>query len=105
MPSPRGGKRRYFQVQHKKVKKKTIDIVYNPVGRIAEKSNLKECVFVNSALNTVQCYIVKNTLLHTAFSAILPSGNELTFTKISAESLLTNALVSVIVVVWYARVV
>jgi len=34
---------------------------------------LKECVFVNSALK-LQYYIVKNTLLQTAFWAILPTG-------------------------------
>jgi len=31
---------------------------------------LKECVFVNSALK-IQCRVVKNTLLQAAFSAIL----------------------------------
>jgi len=40
---------------------------------IFAKNSLKECVFVNSALNT-QCHIVKTALLHTAFSAIFPSG-------------------------------
>jgi len=34
------------------------------------KDSLKECVFVNS----LQCHIVKNTLLQTAFSEILPTG-------------------------------
>jgi len=38
------------------------------VGKIAKKNGLKECVFVNSAL------IVKNIVLQTAFSAILPIG-------------------------------
>jgi len=38
-----------------------------------KKNNLKEGVFVNSALN-LQCHIGKNTLLRTAFSAILPTG-------------------------------
>jgi len=33
---------------------------------------LKECVFDNLALK-IQCQIVKNTLLRTAFSAILPT--------------------------------
>jgi len=37
------------------------------------KSSLKECVFVNSALKR-QCHVVKNALLKTAFSAILPTG-------------------------------
>jgi len=36
--------------------------------------NLKECVFVNTALK-IQCHIVKKTLLQTAFSAILPTRN------------------------------
>jgi len=35
--------------------------------------SLKECIFVNSALK-IQCHVVKNTLLETAFSAILPTG-------------------------------
>jgi len=43
------------------------------VSKIAEKSSLKECVFVNWALK-IQCHVVKNTLLQTAFSAILPTG-------------------------------
>jgi len=38
-----------------------------------KKNSLSECVFVNSALK-IQCHIVKNTLLHTAFSAILPTA-------------------------------
>jgi len=42
------------------------------VGKIANNS-LKECDFVNSALK-IQCRIVKNPLLQTAFSAILPLG-------------------------------
>jgi len=46
-----------------------------PVGKIAKKSSLNECVFVNSALK-IQRHIVKNTLLQTAFSAILPTGFE-----------------------------
>jgi len=36
------------------------------LGKISKKNSLKECVFVNSAL--------KNTLLQTHFSAILPTG-------------------------------
>jgi len=42
-----------------------------PVGKIV-KISLKECDFVHSALK-IQCHIVKihNTLLQTAFSAIL----------------------------------
>jgi len=42
-----------------------------------QKSSLKECVFVNSALKMalkMQSHIVKNTLLWTDFSAILPTG-------------------------------
>jgi len=39
-----------------------------------KKNSLKECAFfVNSALK-IQCYVVNNTLLQTAFSAILPTG-------------------------------
>jgi len=46
----------------------------NPVSKSGKKKNsLKECVFVNFALKV--CQIVKNTLLETAFSAILPRGN------------------------------
>jgi len=45
----------------------------SPLGKIA-KIQSKECVFVNSAFK-LQCHIVKNTLLHTAFSAILPTGS------------------------------
>jgi len=37
------------------------------------KNNLKECVYVNSALK-IQCHIDKNTFLQTAFSAILSTG-------------------------------
>jgi len=39
------------------------------VDKIAKKYNLKECVFVNSALK-MKCHIVKNTLLQAAFLAI-----------------------------------
>jgi len=49
--------------------------IVHPVGKMA-KNSLKEWVFVNSALK-IQCHIVKNTLLQTAFSAILPIGWEL----------------------------
>jgi len=38
------------------------------------KNCLKECIFVNLALK-IQRYIVKNTLLQTAFSVILPKLN------------------------------
>ena len=37
------------------------------------KVTSEEWVFIKLALN-IQCHIVKNTLLHTAFSAILPAG-------------------------------
>jgi len=37
-----------------------------PVGKTAKKNSLKECVVVNSALN-IQCHVVKNVLLQTAF--------------------------------------
>jgi len=45
-----------------------------PSGQITKKkNNLKEYVYVNSALK-IQYHTVKNTLLQTAFSAILPAG-------------------------------
>jgi len=44
-----------------------------PVGKTAKKYSLKECVFVNLTLK-IQCNVVKNTLLQTALSAILPAG-------------------------------
>jgi len=37
-----------------------------PSGQNRQKDSLKECVFVNSALN-LQCRIVKNTLLQIVF--------------------------------------
>jgi len=40
-----------------------------------KKNSPKECVFVNSALKLkIQCHVVKNTLIQTALSAILPTG-------------------------------
>jgi len=41
-----------------------------PSGQNGQKISLKECVYINSALK-IQCIIVKNTLLQTAF---LPTG-------------------------------
>jgi len=41
--------------------------------RLAIIKQSEECVFVNSALK-IPCHVVKNTLLQTAFSAILPTG-------------------------------
>jgi len=41
-----------------------------PNGQNCQKNSLKECVLINSALK-MQCSVVKNTLLQTAFSAIL----------------------------------
>jgi len=38
-----------------------------PSGQNRQKSSPKECVFVDSALE-IQCHIVKNALLQTAFS-------------------------------------
>jgi len=53
-------------------------IAGNPVGKIAKKNSLKERVFVNFLLKLkLQCYIAKNTLLQTAFSAILATGKDL----------------------------
>jgi len=40
------------------------------------RNSLMECVFVNSAIK-IQCHVVKNTLLQTAFSAILPTGRRI----------------------------
>jgi len=37
------------------------------------KNSLKEYIFINSALK-MQCRVVKNTLVQTAFSVILPTG-------------------------------
>jgi len=42
-------------------------------GQNRQKSSLEECGFINLALK-IQCYIVKNTLLQSAFSMILPTG-------------------------------
>ena len=42
----------------------------NPAG----KNNTGGVIFVQSAFN-IQCHIIQNTLLHTAFSAILPAGD------------------------------
>ena len=42
-------------------------------GKIAKKVTLEEGVSVESAFN-MWCHIVKNTLLHIAFSEILPAG-------------------------------
>jgi len=39
------------------------------------KNSPKECIFVDLALK-IPCHIVKNTLLQTALSAILPTGLE-----------------------------
>jgi len=44
-------------------------------NKLAPKNNLKECVFVNSALKTL--YHI--TLLQTAFLAILPTGKAFVF--------------------------
>jgi len=50
-----------------------LSISLQNVGKIDKKNSVKECVFVNSALK-IQCHVVNNTLLQTAFSAILPTG-------------------------------
>ena len=44
-----------------------------PASINRQKVTLEEWVFVESALN-MQCHIINNTLLYTAFSAILPAG-------------------------------
>jgi len=49
------------------------DVNRFPVGKISNRNSLSECVFVNSALKR-QCYVVKNSLLKTTFSAFLPTG-------------------------------
>jgi len=50
------------------------DHIYGNYAQWAKsaKNSLKECVFVNAALK-IRCYIVKYTLLRTAFSVILPN--------------------------------
>jgi len=48
----------------------------SPVGKIAKKTVWKSACFVKSALKT-QCHVVKNTLLRTSFSVILPTGSQL----------------------------
>jgi len=49
-------------------------------GQNCQKNSLKERVFVHLALK-LQYYIVKNTLLQTAFTTILPTGQEPNFSK------------------------
>jgi len=49
-------------------------------------NSLKECVFVNSALN-IHCHIVKNTFLQIAFSAILPTGYKINKKQTRKEGL------------------
>jgi len=48
------------------------------MNKIPENQPMKPVFFVNSALK-IQCNIVKNTLLQTAFSAIFPTGIEIHF--------------------------
>jgi len=43
------------------------------MDKIAEKEICSECIFDSMAL-CFECRINKNALLHTAFSAILPTG-------------------------------
>jgi len=57
-------------------------------GKNRQKSSLKKCVFVNSALN-IQCHVIKNTLLQTAFSAILPTG--ILFLEVAKEIVMNRA--------------
>ena len=47
---------------------------------LEQVSTLEEGVFVESAFN-MRCHIVKNTLLHTAFSVILPAGKVYIFIR------------------------
>jgi len=51
-----------------------LEVKCTSVGKISKKNNLKECVFVNSALN-IQFNVVKNTLPQTAFSVRLSVFN------------------------------
>jgi len=53
-----------------------LKIGYQPSEKNRQKYSLKECVIDNSALK-IQCHIIKNTLLQTAFSAILPTAKYL----------------------------
>jgi len=52
-----------------------------PSGQNRQKSSVKEFLFVNSALK-IQYYVLKNTLLQTAFSVILPIRTSQNLTKI-----------------------
>jgi len=45
-------------------------LMFSPSGQNSQRNSLKECVFVNSSLK------IQNTLLQTAFSAILPTKKE-----------------------------
>jgi len=45
-----------------------------PVGKFAKKNQLRECVFVNSALK-YSAIIVKNTLLRLFFRRFCPQGD------------------------------
>jgi len=57
----------------RKAAQKMVSYYTCSVCQSPKKNNLKECVFVNSALK-MQCCIVKNTLLQTAFLAIVLTG-------------------------------
>jgi len=50
-----------------------IKLSYKPSGQNYQKNNLKEFVFVTSALK-IQGHVVKNTLIQTAFSVFLATG-------------------------------
>ena len=55
--------------------KRVTYLLLHPTGKIAEKSNVEECIFVYMALH-FQCRFNKNTLLQCSFLAILPAGQE-----------------------------
>jgi len=46
------------------------------VGKIAKKT-VWRCAFFDNLALKIQCHVVKNTLLQTAFSAIFPTEYEL----------------------------
>jgi len=50
-----------------------ISLNHKPSEKNHQKHSLKESVFIDTALK-IQCHVVKNALLQTAFSAILATG-------------------------------
>jgi len=67
----------------------TNQIGLRPVGKIAKKNRLKGCAFVNSAFK-IQCHIVKNTLLQTAFAKYFGKNWSWTFATQLCKKYLQN---------------